>query len=363
MQVALAVVGGALVALALVDMIWTTVAVSAGAGPVTSTVSHHLWEGLRRLARRRERPHRFLRLGGVLVVVVVFTLWLGFLVLGWGLVFNATDAAVVRTPTGDPASFTERLYFAGYTTATLGNGGFSPGPGLWRLLTVFASFSGLGVATMGITYLVPVTQAVATRRVTALRISGLGETPQGILVNAWEGGGWHQLEDELRSLSSEVTSLGQSHLAYPVLHYFHDVSESAAGAVKIACLDEALTLARFGVVEEHRPHGLVVRSSRDAVGSLLSALAAGHITAAEEAPPVPDLSCLREAGIPTVSDEELAEACRELDLRRRLLRSFVEDDGWDWPDVCRAESHDETAETSDAVDPHETTAGDELPAA
>jgi len=42
------------------------------------------------------------------------------------------------------------------------------------------------------------------------------------------------------------------------------------------------------------------------------------------------LTALRERGLPTVSDDILAERFRRLDDRRRLLRALVERSGWSW---------------------------------
>lgn len=353
----LGVLGAVLVTLALLDMLWTTVAVSAGAGPLTSRLSHLLWRLLCRLSRRSREPHRVLRVTGVLVVVSMFTLWLTVLTVGWGLVFSASETAVVTTASGEPASFSERLYFAGYSTATLGNGEYRPGGGVWQLLTVMATFSGLGMATMGITYLVPVTQAVVDRRTLALEIDSLGRSPTDIVVNAWEDGAFPRLGRRVTSISSSLSRLGQRHLAYPILHYFHDVSQQAAGTVKLAVLDEALTLLRFGVRADQRPDGLDLASARESVGSFLSALSAGHIGPADAPPPLPDLAPLRTAGLPTVSDETFAAACGELEHRRRLLRAAVEDDGWTWDQVCGRDADADGDEPRDAMAPDDVDAG------
>lgn len=349
MSPVLAIAGAILVVVAVVDMLWTTVAASAGAGPVTSWLSHGLWSGARRLAVAGDgHSHRRLRIGGIGVVLVIFGLWIVALVLGWALVFASSTEAVVATDTGVPADFAERVYFAGYTTATLGNGEFIPGPGIWQQLTYIATFTGLGMATMAITYLILVTGAVTDRRTLALRISSLGESPHEILTSAWRGGSWTPLERELSQLAPELFQMGQRHLAYPVLHYFHDIEEPAAAAVAVSRLEEALTLMAYGVAEEARPHRLPLRSARNGVGSLLSALTAGHIAPSSAAPPLPTLEPLRRAGIPTVSDEEFSRVCETNRRRRQLLCGFLEDDGWGWRTLY-APVEGEGDEAADAV--------------
>jgi hypothetical protein len=327
---ALGLAGAVLVAVAFVDMLWTTVGASGGSGPLTGRLSHLLWSLAHRAAGSSQRRHRRLRLAGIAIVIVVFVLWIGLLVGGWSLVFASSVHAVVTTDGGVPANFGQRVYFAGYTTATLGNGEFRPGPGIWQQLTYVATFSGLGMATLAVTYLVPVVGAVTDRRTMALHITSLGRTPQEIVTDAWRRGEWNGLERELSRLGPELFRAGQRHLTYPVLHYFHDVDTRAAAAVAVAVLDEALTLLAHGVAEYTRPDRTAMSVAREGVGSLLAALSSGHIAAAEEAPPVPDLEPLRRAGIPTVSDEAFARACEERRDRRKLLYGFIRDDSWHW---------------------------------
>lgn len=326
----LVVPGTALVLTALVDMLWTTIAVSGGGGPLTSSVSRRLWQAFCHLARRSRHPHRFLRLAGVAVVVAVFSVWVVLFVTGWWLIFAAHPHAVLDATSGAPADWLGRLYFAGFTTSTLGVGDVVAGGGIWRALTVVAAFSGLSVVTMSITYLVPVAAAVVDRRTLALTLTSLGSTPQELLVRAWDGAGWSHLEERLPSLTRDLGTLGQRHLAYPVLHYFHDLERDVAAPVSIAVLDEALTILRFGVAPDARPADLVLEPSRTCVASFLSTLSVGHIAPADDVPPPPSLASLRAAGIPTVDDGTFAAAVADLEERRRLLLGFVRDDGWAW---------------------------------
>ncbi|MBW3658485.1 MAG: potassium channel family protein [Actinobacteria bacterium] len=358
MHPVLGLVGAALVLVALVDMLWTTVAVSAGAGPLTSSVSHRLWTGFCAAARRSDHAHRLLRLAGVTVVIAVFTVWIGLFVLGWWLIFSSSPGAVREATTGDTVGWAARLYYVGFTTSTLGVGDLVAGDGLWRLLTVVAAFSGLSVVTMSITYLLPVASAVVDRRSLGMEIASLGDHPADIVIAAWQGGDWHALERRLEAVSREIGTLGQRHLAYPVLHYFHDLEPKAAAAPSIATLDEAMTLVRFGLAPEARPHPMVLDSTRTSVASFLSTLSSGHIEPATTAPPLPLLQPLRDAGIPTVADEEFGAACADLRHRRQLLLGFVHDDGWDWDVVVAAERHqDDAEEAEDTVTPDEVEEG------
>lgn len=348
-----AVVGLAIVLVALVDMLWTTVAASAGGGPLTSHVSKRLWDGVRWLSRRGEEiRHGPLRVVSIVIVAAVFSVWLSLAWLGWTLVFLGSPDAVVSATTAQPASVTERAYFAGYSMATLGNGEFVPNGALWQGLTVVTTLTGFGMATMAITYLVPVVGAVTDRRSKALHITSLGSNPAELVVQSWGEDGWSPLEHQLQQIGPDLALLGQRHLAYPILHYFHDVDVDAAAAVRIAMLDEALTLLEHGVAPEVRPRRSVLSSARRSVNAYLGALRAAYIRPADEDPPAPSLRALREAGIPTVSDDEFHEALQELSERRRTLCGALHDDGWTWAEVSgdRGDGGDEHREGIDVDD-------------
>ena len=59
---------------------------------------------------------------GVTILLVSIALWLILTWLGWSLVFAASANAVVDATTAAPATIGQRVYFAGYTLLTLGNG-------------------------------------------------------------------------------------------------------------------------------------------------------------------------------------------------------------------------------------------------
>ncbi|MFP5309390.1 MAG: hypothetical protein ACLGIR_07390 [Actinomycetes bacterium] len=330
-----AVLGAGVLGVVVLDMLWTTVAATAGAGPLTTTVSTRLWDLARRLCLRRRRRHVAMRTAGVLVVLSVFLTWVAGTVLGWWLVLVSSPAAVVDTSTGEPVTASERLYVAGYVVATLGNGEYRPGLGVWQAVVVLGALTGLAVVTLSITYLVPVTGAVTDRRTLALELSSLGgDAAEVVLSGAAGERGWHALEQQLAAFAQPLHRTGQRHLAYPVLHHFHDVEPHAALAPRVAVLDDALLLLSAGVHPDHRPDPLPLQVTTAGVGSLLDTLAAAHITPVDEPPPAPDLARLRAAGVPTVSDAEFAAAVEARADRRRLLGGFVHDDGWDWDAVC-----------------------------
>lgn len=339
MDVAITAAGFLIVAVTVADLGWTTLAASGGGGPVTSRLAHYLWR-LARVPRGFPRRHQVLRLVGLAVVGTTILVWFVMMWLGWAMVFAGGQDAVVSSTSGEPAGWWGVVYFAGTTIWTLGPGDLvAQGPG-WRILTAVASMSGLLVATLAITYLVPVIGAVTHRRQVALQISALGEDPYEIAGRSTDAQGRSDLARHLQDLTGKLQRLAQQHLTYPALHYFHDVNRETAGPVQIAVLDEALTMLTTA------PPAIAsiettVASARAAVRTFLGTLTAAYISPSEHPPPPPDPRRVRAAGLETSDDEDVARQIDDLSERRSALLGLVEDDGWNWGDVYPAHSDED----------------------
>ncbi len=330
MRVAAALVGVAILVVVWFDVLWTTLSPSGGGGPLVAPLNQRLWRVALAVGHGR---HGFLQRAGLAVALSGVAVWILLIWLGWTLVFLGDELAVLVTRTLAPASLGGRVYFVGYTLTTLGNGDFQPSGLLWQVLTVATAFNGMAVVTLSVTYFVPVVSAVIQRRQTAVHLFGLGQTPEEIVVGAWQSS-WQSLEGHLDSLTPQLSLLGQRHLAYPVLHYFHDADRGASLPIAVAVLDDALTLLLSGVSEDARPDTLTLRTARSGVSALLDALRAAFISPSDQPPAPPSLEALRRVGIPTVDDHTFHAALSELTLRRRTLRGFVENDGWSWDDFA-----------------------------
>ncbi len=325
-------VGLALITASVVDLVWTTMAAGAGAGPVTGRTCRLLWRAARRVAwRNDERRHRRVALAGVLITLAALVQWILLIWVGWWLVFNASDDAVIASSTGEPADALSRAYFTGYSVFTLGNGDYRPGGALWQVATVAATATGLVLVTLAITYLVPLASAVTQRRQLAAYISSLSHrsTPEELLVSAWTGKGFPGLAQHLVALTPLIHVAGQRHLTYPMLHYFHSRDRRTAAAPSLAVLDEALTLLRCAVHSEARLPPATVIPTAAAVDGFLDTLAGAFIHPGQHPLSPPDLAVLRRAGIPTVDDATFCAALDELDHHRRLLSGLVAHNGWD----------------------------------
>ncbi|WP_254528799.1 potassium channel family protein [Natrinema gelatinilyticum] len=320
--------GSVLLATIVVDLLWTTIWVEGGAGPLTSRLLVWTWSGLRRIG---DRDSRLLTLSGPLCLVNGLAVWIFLLWAGWTLIFASADYSIIDTIDGGPVSWLDRLYFTGYTIFTLGNGDFAPRDGIWQLMTTLTTASGMLFVTLSVTYVLSVLDAVTQKRSFASSVSGLGTRSDEILRTSWDSNEFRGLDVPLNDLTSQLNALTENHKAYPILHYFHSGQSDRAPVTSIAILDDALTLLRFGVSESDRPSDTIVKNARMSVHSYLRTLHETFIEPADRSPPDPALDSLRDAGIPTVSNEEFTASLSDLTERRKTLLGLVESDVREWP--------------------------------
>ena len=236
MQILPTCLGVALVGSIVVDVLWTTIAVGGGGGPITSRVSNCLWKLL--LHQHRTSPsHQLLSIAGYTTIVISTLLWFLVTWVGWVLIFSTSDRSLVSADTKQPTDIWEKV--------TLGLGDYQPQGKIWQLATAAAAANGFFLITLSITYLLSVVSAGTQKRQLATYISCLGYTPAEIVTKAWNGKDFGMLSQHLVAIAPMLALYGQSHFAYPVLHYFHSTRRETAAEVNMAVLDEALTLLEF----------------------------------------------------------------------------------------------------------------------
>ena len=321
----IALIGVLIVAAAMVDVLWSTLSVS-GAGFVTGPLARGLWSVALAL-HRAVGSHRLLQSVAPLVILAVVGTWVLMLWGGWTLVFTAEDLAVADATTMQPAAPLDRIYFVGFTLFTLGVGDFVAGGPGWRILTAFVSLNGLFVVTLAITYVMPIVTAATAKRRLALSIHAMGGSASGIVIAGWNGSDVDALQSRLQSLVPDLLLHCERHLAFPVVHYFHFADADASFVLRLAALDDAVTILRDCVVPEHRPDPLVTQELRRAIDVYASRVA--HHVKRDGAPlPLPDLAAVREAGVPLLDERAVEGTFRELTERRQWLAGLLKSEGW-----------------------------------
>ena len=321
--------GVVLLALVVVDLLWTTLWADGGAGPMSARLSNALGQPIRRAGSSRST---IVSLAGPLVLVASLVTWVAVLWAGWTLIFGAADNSLRNTTDGRTASSPGRFYYVGYAMFTMGNGDFKPVGGFWQVLTGLTTASGMLLVTLAVSYVLSVLGAVAQKRSFAGTVKGFGTSGAEVVRSGWNGRDLHDLDLPLSALASDASSLADKHKTYPILHYYHSSTPQNASALAVATLDDALTLIRYGTQDAALYNAAVVENTRSSVSSYLTTLHQALIKPAEDTPPAPSLHSLRAAGIPTVDDADFADSLRTLEDRRRRLLGVVRADAWSWPE-------------------------------
>jgi len=328
LRVFLFIIGLIILVFTVIDLIWSTLWVDKGAGPITGFMSTRLWKLMRRMSGNNDR---FLSLAGPLILVITLLVWILLMWVGWTLVFTLEPDSISSTMHGGEASWYERIYFVGYSLFTLGNGNYAPKTGVWQIVSAFVSGGGMLFLTLGASYIISVVDAVVKKRAFASSIAGLSKNPTTIIKKSWNGEDFNRLDLLLVNLSSDLSLSTQEHKAYPLLHYYHSSKEEETAAAAVAVLDETLTMMEFGVEEEIHPNPVLQGSIRESIATYLETLDFDLISEANQVPPIPDLEPLREEGIPVVSDEEFEKSVSQIREHRKKLYGLVIADGREWP--------------------------------
>ena len=322
------VLGVVLVVASTVDLLWTTLWVDGGAGPLTALLMAGTWRGLRTF-QSRESP--VLSLSGPLVLALTLLLWVGMLWAGWVFVFSSGVNALNYTRGPDPVGWIDRIYFVAYTMFTMGNGDFSPTTGGWRLVTSLANGSGMAFVTLGITYVINVLQGVVEKRSFSSSVQGVGKDSETFVTTGWAGEDFKEHDLPLDTFASQLSTIAAQHNAYPILHYYRSAEQRYSAPIAVAVFDDALTVLRFGVTPEDRPNEALLETGRSSVEDYLKSVYSLPLEPATQPPPAPDLSRIREQEVPTVTDDEFADSLEELADRRRRVLGVVESQEWQWP--------------------------------
>nr|WP_233340580.1 ion channel [Haloprofundus sp. MHR1] len=320
--------GVLLLVIATVDILWTTLWIEGGAGPLTSRLMDGTWRTLRRLTNGNSY---LLSLAGPFILVNSLAVWIALLWTGWTFVFAGSATSLINTTTGSSVSWLDQLYFTGYAMFTLGNGGFAPNGGIWQIVTVLVTANGMLFVTLSVTYVLSVLGAVTQKRSFAIGVTGLGTRGGEVIRAAWNGQEFEELPLLLNTHITELNRLTSNHKAYPILHYFHSARSDAAAITSIAVLDDALTILHVGIPNQHQPSNIILESGRSSIESYLKTLHGSFVDPEGRTPPPLSLDSVRNAGIPTVSESEFETALDDLKMRRRTLLELVESDERQWP--------------------------------
>jgi hypothetical protein len=328
MNIALVIGGLFLLVIVYIDFAYTALSTS-GSGFLSRWLSSALWKGLFWLSGKRGRSP-LLNYSGMLSIGLLLGSWISLTWIGYSLLWWAVPDSLRNANTHQMASPAEKFYYVGYTLSTVGYGDFYAPTPFWKMFSVLIGFSGLVVVSLAITYLVQILSAEIEKKRLSLFIASLGETPQHLLRNAWNGKDFSSLNASFSNLSTLVLSHSQHHLAYPLLRYFHSNMPAESPALTLVSLDEALSILLWQVPTRYHPDALVLTSLHRALSNYLLTLEQDLLPAAQQPLPLPLIDQL-QALMPMQPFPPLPQ--EQLLRRRRLLGAILKYGGWTWQDV------------------------------
>jgi len=211
-----------------------------------------LWAMWRWVGRRIQRPalrETWLATFGPLVVITMFVTWALAFMLGYAFILDGVRNQV--HPGLD--SFGQSLYFSASTIVPLSYGDFVPSGVGARLVVLFESATGVGIAALVITLLFSLYASFQEREELVVQLDAVaGAPPSGVqlLETVFERGLRNELIntfDEWRHWSAAVL---ESHLAYPILLYFRSSHDNEAWLNSFGAVMDAATLVMSTVDED-----------------------------------------------------------------------------------------------------------------
>lgn len=314
---------------ALLEALWTTIWVDGNSAPLTSRLTSGIWKLFRWLINSKH--HKTLSLAGPVILATTVFSWIIFLWLGWSLIFYAYPESLLVKSSNSLPDFSDAIWYVAYCLFTIGNGDFTPQGDLWQILSSVIGLTGMLTVTLSVTYILQVISAVANKRAFASQVTSIGKTAESFVIKQWTGKSFGAIELQLNSLSGQLSVLNEQHMAFPILHYYHAARIEKSQDMAIAILDDALTIIELGIKEEEQPAQTILSSTRQSIDSFLTTLKSAFINAADSTPPQPDLSKIRNSGVPTVPLHEFSEKLQKAENRRKMILGLVNKGAWHWP--------------------------------
>ncbi len=197
-----------------------------------------------------DRRERLLGVYGPLSLVLLICLWVGGLILGFGLIHLSLGAGSVL----------QALYFSGITFFTVGYGDLVPSSIAMRGVAVVEAGCGLGFLALVIGYLPALYQPFARREAHVMLLderAGSPPTATELLKRHADGHCLDSLDQLLREWEVWTSELRESHMSYPMLGFYRSQYSNQSWLAAMASItDTCSPILWWGF-----PSGSVRRSS------------------------------------------------------------------------------------------------------
>jgi len=244
MEVAAFLLGALLLALTLWDLFQTVVVPrpTPGRFRIARYAIRGTWPVVRSFAQGRSESTRDLLFGmfGPAAAIMLLTLWLAGLILGYGFVLYAIRDQLTPLP-----SFGTTVYFAATSVLTLGFGDIVAHGPLARILVITAAATGLGVVALVVTFLFSLYGSYQRREIDVVILQATAGAPPSA-VALLEAYARLDLVDRLPEFfigwqrwSAEVLD---SHVAYPLLGFFRSSHDNLSWISSLGTVLDASSL-------------------------------------------------------------------------------------------------------------------------
>ena len=221
---------GVVVVLAALRDIFHTLWHPSGRSGFSRQIMAAVW----RAGRPRRGRRRVSVLAGPLSMVVVVLAWVGFIVLGWTLVYwpHLDDGFFISEGLQETSrgGFPDALYLSMVTVATLGFGDIVPTDEWLRIAVPVQALLGFALLTAAVTWVLQIYPALTRRRALAIRLSLLGRADA---VRVLAGEDVPMAANLLEDIAGELVQARVDLTQYAETYYFRDGDASASLAATI----------------------------------------------------------------------------------------------------------------------------------
>jgi hypothetical protein len=292
-------------------------------------IAIYAWGPWRALARRlpEHMADTLLGMYGPFGLLLDLALWVVFLVFGYACLQWAGGSHLGPVRGVD---FGQDIYFSAATLVSTSAGGLVAVGSFARVFEVLEAATGFGVLTIVIAYLPSLYQAFSKRETTVSQLDARAGSPPSagrLVVRTTQRGGWAALNDYLRGWEVWSAELMETHLSYPTLAFFRSqhINQNWLSAL-CTILDAsalAVSAAPVGSVEEAR---YTFAISRHAIADLCYTFRVTPAASAVDRLPSADFDALigelRSNGIELRAEPQVIR--EQLERMRALYEPYAE---------------------------------------
>lgn len=249
------VLGIAVLGLTLADVFLTALNYDE-AGYIAGRVAAWQWSLTRRVTRRisrRWRPVVLRQITGLQVMMTVFV-WVGGVILGYGLIYLGSMQGKAFLYDGVHADFFGAVYFSAAQLSTVGTSQLTPNTDVLRALSILETLTGVVLVSMVLTFLLGVYDVISSLRALSAQLfsggRGIGEPIDNLRPYFPHG--------EARDLDSYLDSVAESFVSYVdgvrlhhAAYYFQSGRDTFALPYAVRMLGGTIGALRWGLPRGH----------------------------------------------------------------------------------------------------------------